>query len=216
MAPANQIVGRRTTAKPKELDVPVLEQGGDGQMANCASSMVTGLKATGDGFLAVRSGPGSKYRKIDELHNGDVVLVFEQRGNGRRCLSHRERHLFFDKDASGHVQKQGLGSHQLAARYCRLTQPMVFIIVTDTRDNAAEAVDLRPANCFRTHGRCDKVREASLFGCTLQFGTPDENDLDPQIRRLTLKSEGVPGSSPLTHPVATAFGWHSEQRCMQI
>ena len=68
------------TTKPKELDVPVLEQGGDGQMANCASSMVTGLKAYGDGFLAVRSGPGSEYRKIDELHNGDVVLVFEQRG----------------------------------------------------------------------------------------------------------------------------------------
>ncbi len=62
------------------LDVPVMETGGDGQMANCASSRVAGLKAGGDGFLAVRSGPGSDYRKLDELHNGDVVIVFEMRG----------------------------------------------------------------------------------------------------------------------------------------
>jgi hypothetical protein len=49
-----------------DLGVPVLEQCGDGQAANCWSAMVSGLKADGDGFLAVRSGPGSKYRKIDE------------------------------------------------------------------------------------------------------------------------------------------------------
>jgi hypothetical protein len=62
------------------LDVPVMEEGGDGQMANCASSTVAGLKANGDGFLAVRSGPGAKYRKLDELHNGDEVVVFQNRG----------------------------------------------------------------------------------------------------------------------------------------
>lgn len=62
------------------LDVPVMEQGGDGQMANCMSSRVTGLRAGGDGFLAIRSGPGTKYRKIGELHNGDEVIVFDVRG----------------------------------------------------------------------------------------------------------------------------------------
>ena len=62
------------------LDVPVMEEGGDGQAANCASSTVAGLKANGDGFLAVRSGPGSRYRKLTELHNGDKVIVFERRG----------------------------------------------------------------------------------------------------------------------------------------
>lgn len=64
----------------QELDVAVLEQGGDGQTANCASMMVNGLKAERDGFLAVRAGPSTKHRKIDELHNGDVVYVFEIRG----------------------------------------------------------------------------------------------------------------------------------------
>jgi hypothetical protein len=69
---------RRGTAN--QLDVPVIEQGGDGQVANCGSSMVSGLKATEDGFLAVRSGPGSQYRQLDQLHNGDVVTDFEHRG----------------------------------------------------------------------------------------------------------------------------------------
>lgn len=62
------------------LDVPVLEHGGDGQMANCASSVVDGLNPAGDGFLAVRSGPGTEYRKIDELQNGSVVYTFDRRG----------------------------------------------------------------------------------------------------------------------------------------
>jgi hypothetical protein len=63
-----------------DLDVPIRKQGGDGQMANCSSSTAYGLKSGGDGFLAVRSGPGTEYRKIGELHNGDVVFVFEARG----------------------------------------------------------------------------------------------------------------------------------------
>ncbi|MEF0938601.1 hypothetical protein [Rhizobium sp. BR 362] len=62
------------------LDVLIVEQGGDGQAANCGSSVVAGLKANGDGFLAVRSGPGGQYRQLDALHNGDMVFVFDQRG----------------------------------------------------------------------------------------------------------------------------------------
>ena len=68
------------TAGEKDLDVPITEEGGDGQIANCSSSTVYGLEAGEDGFLAVRSGPGTQYRKIDELYNGDVVAVFEARG----------------------------------------------------------------------------------------------------------------------------------------
>ncbi|MGH6848414.1 MAG: SH3 domain-containing protein [Methylocella sp.] len=67
-------------ALANDLDVPVLEEGGDGDTANCSSSMVSGLKANGDGFLAVRSGPGSRYRKIDELHDGEIVIVFDGHG----------------------------------------------------------------------------------------------------------------------------------------
>ena len=69
-----------TPVEAGELDVPVVEQGGDGQAANCMSSRVAGLKAGGDGFLAVRSGPGTHYAKIDALRNGETVFVFEVRG----------------------------------------------------------------------------------------------------------------------------------------
>lgn len=68
-------------SRGRRLDVPVIEQGGDGQAANCSSSIVAGLKPGGDGFLSVRTGPGTQFRKIDELHNGDVVLVYDGRGD---------------------------------------------------------------------------------------------------------------------------------------
>jgi uncharacterized protein YgiM (DUF1202 family) len=36
---------------------------------------------TGSGFLAVRTGPGTGYRQIGELFNGDVVSIFDRYGN---------------------------------------------------------------------------------------------------------------------------------------
>lgn len=69
-----------TGAKPSDaqpLDVTIYEQGGDGQMAECGLYKVAGLNPNGDGFLAVRTGPGSNYRKFDELHNGDFVLAYD-------------------------------------------------------------------------------------------------------------------------------------------
>lgn len=62
-----------------ELDVPVMERASDG-LDTCSFGQVTGLKAGGDGFLAVRSGPSTRFRKIDEIYNGDKVWLFEQRG----------------------------------------------------------------------------------------------------------------------------------------
>lgn len=38
-------------ALANDLDVPVTEEAGDGEIANCASAMVSGLKANRDGFL---------------------------------------------------------------------------------------------------------------------------------------------------------------------
>jgi hypothetical protein len=66
-------------AGAQQLDVPVMELASD-DLDTCALGKVTGLKAGGDGFLAVRSGPGSSYRKLDEIHNEDRVWLFEQRG----------------------------------------------------------------------------------------------------------------------------------------
>lgn len=41
-------------------------------------------RATGSGFLAVRSGPGSDYTQIGEVYLGDWNLVFEKHGNWYR------------------------------------------------------------------------------------------------------------------------------------
>ncbi|CTQ47602.1 SH3 domain-containing protein [Roseibium aggregatum] len=66
-----------------DLDVVIYEQGGDGQIAECWLGAVSGLKKGGDGFLAVRSGPGTTYRKMDELYNGDHVLVYDGSADGK-------------------------------------------------------------------------------------------------------------------------------------
>jgi hypothetical protein len=65
------------------LEVPIRVPQGDGQAADCATSHVDGLNPNGDNFLAVRSGPGSDYRKLDEIHTGDVVAVCDARGPWR-------------------------------------------------------------------------------------------------------------------------------------
>lgn len=66
-------------SQAQELDVPVIEHASD-DLDTCSYGQVTGLKEDGDGFLAVRSGPGSDFTKLDELHNEDKVWLFEQTG----------------------------------------------------------------------------------------------------------------------------------------
>lgn len=59
---------------------------------------VRDLDPEGDGFLAVRAGPGSGYRTIDRLVNGDQVYVFVTKGHwcgityrdGRKGWSHKK------------------------------------------------------------------------------------------------------------------------------
>jgi hypothetical protein len=36
---------------------------------------IEGLDPQGDGFLAVRTGPSTRYEQVDELHNRDVVIL---------------------------------------------------------------------------------------------------------------------------------------------
>ena len=72
-----------SVASAQKLSVPIIKDCTDGQAACYATSQVSGLKANGDGFLAVRTGPGSNYRMIGKLRNGDVVTVISFRGKWR-------------------------------------------------------------------------------------------------------------------------------------
>ncbi|QWP74665.1 hypothetical protein J5226_13280 [Lysobacter sp. K5869] len=68
-----------TLAAPPHA-VPV-EVGGDAILDACGSlGRVHGLKVGGDGFLAVRDGPGSAYAMTDKLSENREVLMCDQRG----------------------------------------------------------------------------------------------------------------------------------------
>ena len=77
-----------------QIDVPVMA-GGDLDWDACGSSgTVMGLNPRGDGFLAVKSGPGLQFTRIDRVYNGQHVTICDQRGvwygvvyslNGRDC-----------------------------------------------------------------------------------------------------------------------------------
>ncbi|MEE2861091.1 MAG: SH3 domain-containing protein [Pseudomonadota bacterium] len=53
----------------------------DAQAACFGAAEVLGLDPDGDGFLAVRTGPGSEYAMIGQVHNGDRVGVYDRRGD---------------------------------------------------------------------------------------------------------------------------------------
>lgn len=76
------LLGAPMIAQANQLDVPITENPyRDCQAAWYSIGRVQGLKADGDGFLSVRSGPGSNYRKLDEVYNGDEVTIYEARGD---------------------------------------------------------------------------------------------------------------------------------------
>ncbi len=70
-----------TAAMAQQPNVPVLA-GGEAEFDACGSQgVVRGLDPKGDGFLAVRSGPGSGHAMLDKIHNGDIVNLCDQRGS---------------------------------------------------------------------------------------------------------------------------------------
>jgi len=66
-------------AQRAKLDVPVIIKASD--LDPCSNGIVVGLDPRGDGFLAVKSGPGLRYRRVDKLFNGEKVYVCGRRGD---------------------------------------------------------------------------------------------------------------------------------------
>ncbi len=64
-----------------QVSVPIVVEGGTGLDACAAVGVVAGLKADGDGFLAVREGPGTGHAMLDKLVNGDRVFICDERGS---------------------------------------------------------------------------------------------------------------------------------------
>jgi hypothetical protein len=55
--------------------------GRDASLDACRSEgRVKGLDSAGDGYLAVRAGPGPQFSELDELGNGQPVYICDQKG----------------------------------------------------------------------------------------------------------------------------------------
>lgn len=90
-------IGMVVSGVAEARSIPVYVYG-DGQSDPCGGAEVRGLNPNGDGFLAVRAGPGSKYRRIAKLYEGDAVAWCDEKGKwwgvvwgGRDCLKAYER-----------------------------------------------------------------------------------------------------------------------------
>jgi hypothetical protein len=70
-------VGQPVHVRPR---VPVIVQA-SGVTDACANGVVFGLAARGDGFLAVKAGPGLRYGRIEKLYNGEPVYLCADAGD---------------------------------------------------------------------------------------------------------------------------------------
>lgn len=67
-------------ANAKSVQVMV---GGDAESDACgAVGEVRGLRSDGDGFLAVRAGPGATYRIVDKIGNGQLLYLCDATADG--------------------------------------------------------------------------------------------------------------------------------------
>jgi len=60
--------------------VPVIIEHLPGGYAPCAYGVVHNLDPKGDGFLAVKAGPGLHYERIDKLSDGKQVIICGDKG----------------------------------------------------------------------------------------------------------------------------------------
>lgn len=72
------IWSRMAPAKPET--VPVIAGQDAGLDACGAEGTVFGLDPNGNGYLAVRAGPGSHYAELDRLENGQSVFICDHKG----------------------------------------------------------------------------------------------------------------------------------------
>jgi len=74
-----------TTAQQSQIPV-IAGQNGPDYDACGLQGVVRGLDRKGDGFLAVRAGPSSKYAMVDKVYNGTILNVCDQSGKGGNWL----------------------------------------------------------------------------------------------------------------------------------
>jgi hypothetical protein len=61
--------------------MPVIIQDETVMEDGCGTGIIVGLDPNGDGFLAVKAGPGVNYSRIDKLFNGEQIYLCQQKGD---------------------------------------------------------------------------------------------------------------------------------------
>lgn len=67
-------------ASAQQGQVPVIAGQHSGYDACGSQGVVRGLNPQGDGFLAVRAGPGPGYAMLDKVYNGYLLAICDERG----------------------------------------------------------------------------------------------------------------------------------------
>jgi hypothetical protein len=76
------LLATAAVATAREPVVPV-QFGAIPELDACGSQgEVRGLNPKGDNFLAVREGPGADYAKVDEIHEGQWIILCEEAEKG--------------------------------------------------------------------------------------------------------------------------------------
>lgn len=78
------VVSVTTTAVAQNADIRpqvpvVINHSAEGDDP-CKYGVVYNLDPNGDGFLAVKAGPGLQYERIDKLYNGEQVIICGDKG----------------------------------------------------------------------------------------------------------------------------------------
>jgi hypothetical protein len=109
-APASKI--KQNMQRSPKIDVPVGIEVWNEDEQGCDAEIVRGISRYGDGFVAVRSGPGVHYKMIDKLkQNGMIVGGCDSRGRwqgiiygGENCRKGYEKYME-DKRTSNRYSK---------------------------------------------------------------------------------------------------------------
>jgi hypothetical protein len=86
---ATGAAGQEAGIRPQ---VPVIIEHSSEGYDPCAYGVVHNLDPKGDGFLAVKAGPGLHYACMDKLYNGKQVIICGDKGEWHAIVYTKTRH----------------------------------------------------------------------------------------------------------------------------
>lgn len=75
----------------RKPEIPIVIEADPDFDACGANGVIEGLDPAGDGFLAVRSGPGANYAELDRLYNGERVYLCNEKGKWLGIVYSKQR-----------------------------------------------------------------------------------------------------------------------------